>query len=169
MSDCKINQFMEFGDIIYLLLMLAFFVFGIFNDSKKKKKKVDTSTPPINPEYDRKIRDVFREVFQHPEKQSAPPPVPKTAKIKSQAATPSLASVHSATHREFQSSLDLVTNFEGESSLKGSLFTSELFDKQKEMKVTETFHPILEQLRSKEGQSEIRKAVIYSEILNRKY
>lgn len=155
---------MEFGDIIYLLLMLAFFVFGIFNDSKKKKKKIDKSTEPIN----REIREVFREVFQNKEKQPVPPPTPKAVKKKSQVATPTISSAKS-TRPAFQSSLDLVTNFEGESSLKGSMFASELFDKQKEMKMAEIFHPILEQLRSKDGQSEIRKAVIYSEILNRKY
>jgi len=53
--------------------------------------------------------------------------------------------------------------------LKGSMFATERFDNHHEMKEMETVHPILEQLRSKNGQSEIRKAVIYSEILNRKY
>ncbi|MGI6046901.1 MAG: hypothetical protein ACOYEG_02645 [Petrimonas sp.] len=157
---------MEFGDIIYLLLMFAFIVFGIFNDSKKKKKKVSESTQPVNREEE--FRDVIREIFQKPQKQSVPPPTPKTVKRKTQVVTPSFSSAKS-THREFQSSLDLVTDFEGESSLKGSMFASELFENQKEMKVTETLHPILKQLRSKDGQSEIRKAVIYSEILNRKY
>ncbi len=155
---------MEFGDIIYLLLMLAFFVFGIFNDSKKKKKKINKSTEPIN----REIREVFREVFQNKEKQPVPPPTPTTVKRKKQPVT-TATSTAKYTPREFQSSLDLVTNFEGESSLKGSMFASDLFDGQKEMKARETFHPILEQLRSRDGQSEIRKAVIYSEILNRKY
>jgi hypothetical protein len=157
---------MEFGDIIYLILMLAFFVFGIFNDSKKKQKKISKSTQPVNREGE--FRDVFREIFQKPQQQPVPPPTPKTVRSKSQLAKPTLASARS-TYREFQSSLDLVTDFEGESSLKGSLFASELFDNHREMKAVETFHPILEQLRSKNGQSEIRKAVIYSEILNRKY
>ena len=138
---------MEFGDIIYLILLLAFVVFGIFNDSKKRKK-ISESTQP--------------------EKQPIPPPTPKTVKSKSQLARPTASSA-GYTYREFQSSLDLVTNFEGESSLKGSMFASGLFDNHREMKVEETLHPILEQLRSKDGQSEIRKAVIYSEILNRKY
>lgn len=159
---------MEFGDIVYLILMLGFIVFGIFNDSKKKKRKADTSTPPINPEDDRDIRDVFREVFQNSDKPSTPPPAPKKTDRKSSrevvAAIPA-----NKTRPVFQSSMDLVTNFEGESSLKGSMFASELTNKQKEMKVSETFHPILEQLRSKDGQAEMRKAVIYSEILNRKY
>ena len=157
---------MEFGDIIYLLLMLAFFVFGIFNDSKKKKKKISKSTQPVNLEEE--FRDVFREVFQKPQRQPIPPPTPKTVKNRSQLARPAMTSARS-TRYEFQSSLDLVTDFEGESSLKGSLFASELFDNRSEMKTVETVHPILEQLRSKDGQSEIRKAVIYSEILNRKY
>lgn len=139
---------MEFGDIIYLILLLAFVVFGIFNDSNKKRKKISESTQP--------------------EKQPIPPPTPKTVKSKSQLARSTINPV-GRTYREFQSSLDLVTNFEGESSLKGSMFASGLFDNHQEMKVEETIHPILEQLRSKDGQSEIRKAVIYSEILNRKY
>lgn len=74
-----------------------------------------------------------------------------------------------STRWEFQSSLGLVTDFEGESSLKDSMFASERFDNRPEMEAGETVHPILEQLRSKDGQSEIRKAVIYSEILNRRY
>lgn len=157
---------MEFGDIIYLILILAFFVFGIFNDSKKKKKEISKNTQPVNLEEE--FRDVFREVFQKPQRQSVPPPTPKTVKNKSQLARPTITSARS-THWEFQSSLDLVTDFEGESSLKGSMFASELFNNRQEMKAMETVHPILEQLRSKNGQSEIRKAVIYSEILNRKY
>ncbi len=160
---------MEFGDIVYLILMLGFIVFGIFNDSKKKKRKADTSTPPINPGDDLDIRDVFREVFQNSDKSSAPPPAPKKTdrKASQKAATATIPTEKS--RPVFQSSMDLVTNFEGESSLKGSMFASELMDTRKEMKVSETFHPILEQLRSKDGQAEMRKAVIYSEILNRKY
>lgn len=157
---------MEFGDIIYLILLLAFFVFGIFNDSKKKKKKISKSTQPVNLEEE--FRDVFREVFQKPQKQPVPPPTPKVVKSKSQPARPAMASARS-TRWEFQSSLGLVTDFEGESSLKDSMFASERFDNRPEMEAGETVHPILEQLRSKDGQSEIRKAVIYSEILNRRY
>ena len=157
---------MEFGDIIYLILMLAFFVFGIFNDSKKKKKKISKSPQPVNLEEE--FRDVFREVFQKPQRQPISPPTPKTVKNENRLARPAMASARS-TRWEFQSSLDLVTDFEGESSLKGSMFASERFDNHHEMKEMETVHPILEQLRSKNGQSEIRKAVIYSEILNRRY
>ena len=111
---------------------------------------------------------MIREVFQKPQRQPVPPPTPKAVKNKSQPARSAVTSARN-TYREFQSSLELVTDFEGESSLKGSMFASELFDNRPEMKAVETVHPILEQLRSKDGQSEIRKAVIYSEILNRKY
>lgn len=160
---------MEFGDIVYLILMLGFIVFGIFNDSKKKKRKIDTSTPPLNPENERRVPEVFREIFQTPDKQSVPPPVPRTSSKKTSQKAASKAMPPKTTRPVFQSSMDLVTNFEGESSLKGSMFASDLMEKQTEMTSTETFHPILEQLRSKDGQAEMRKAIIYSEILNKKY
>ncbi|MDO5524413.1 MAG: hypothetical protein Q4G48_10265, partial [Bacteroidia bacterium] len=135
---------------------------------KKKKKMMDKSTPPLNPETDGDLREVFREVFQNREKPQPPPPAPQTANRKNQPARPAFSSARSG-RREFQSSMDLVTNFEGESSLKGAIFSSGLFENQQEMKRIETLHPILEQLRGETGQAEIRKAIIYSEILKRKY
>lgn len=46
---------------------------------------------------------------------------------------------------------------------------SQLFSDREELKSVEKVHPVLEQLRGGEGVSEIRKAVIYSELLERKY
>jgi hypothetical protein len=39
LSRCKINQNMEFGDIIYFILLVFFMILGFFNDSRKKKNK----------------------------------------------------------------------------------------------------------------------------------
>ena len=150
---------MEFGDTLYIILMLAFFVFGIFNDYQKKKKKADKSTQPLN-----------REVFRDDKEPQLPPPTPIIlGRTKKQPVVPAAVPVKDV-HRGFQSSMDLVTNFEGESSLKSSIFMSNLFDRSdSEIHSTDIAHPILKQMKSDVGLSEIRKAIIYSEILQRKY
>lgn len=142
---------MEFGDIVYFLLMLGFLVFGIFNDSKKKKKNINQSTPPLNP-------DVF------PDK-TLPPPLRKVAK-KAKKLVP-VQTPPPPKRVEFQSSMDLVTDFEGESSLKGTIFDYKMPVKA-EKSLYEP-HPILNDLTGEDGSEEIRKAIIYSEILKRKY
>lgn len=156
---------MEFGDIIYLILMFAFLVFGIFKDSGKKQKKVSKSTQPVNSEED--FRELVREIFQRPQREPVPPPTPKAVSRK-QPVKPIIVSSEGS-RPVFQSSMELVTDFEGASSLKESAFMSQLFSDREELKPVEKVHPVLEQLRGGEGVSEIRKAVIYSELLERKY
>lgn len=159
---------MEFEDILYLILMLVFAVFGIFNDSKKRKKRVGEATQPVNREEE--FRDVFREIFQNSSKQQTPPPVPRNIPAeKNRRKSASMFQNSKSRYQGFQSSLDLVTNFEGESSLKGSLYVSESLDRREAGKQTDISHPVLECLRGSERSTEVRKAVIYSEILKRKY
>ncbi len=153
MSDCKINQFMEFGDILYIIALIFFFVFGIFNDARKKKKQVSQNTPPLNQEVfpERIPKRQVPKTIKSRVKENLPPPAPKPV------------------HREFQSSLDLVSNYEGQSSIKSSIFVDDLREHYKEQRETQAVHPILKELKSEGGSEEIRKAIIYSEILQRKY
>lgn len=154
---------MDIGDIIYFLVMLGAIVFGIFNDYKKKQQKADTSTPPKNKsEYN--LGDVIREIFQESGSQKTPPPAPvKQKKTVIPKAVPAVTA-----RPEFKSSLDLVTDFEGESSLKGHIFNQQPFESQIQKETAKTVHPLLQQLKQG-GSSEIRRAVIYSEILQKKY
>lgn len=159
MSDCKINQFMEFGDIIYIIVLIFFFVFGIINDSIKKKNAQKQNVPsPGKP------------VIKSKKTSTTPPKIPyqdigheaPPAVYKETGKTPA--------HREFQSSLDLVTNFEGESALKGSMFgnrTDYLYEEPESISSSEN------RMDKKSpffmGYDELKKGIIYSEILKRKF
>lgn len=165
---------MELSDAVYLILMLVFVVFGIFNDSKKKKKRAQTSAQPNSEESEKSVKDIFQELFEIPSADSdssTPPPIPKRAKANTREQKresrfkQSTNPVHS-----FESSLSLVTDFEGESSLKGYKFVNDdlsvTSDDDDESYYT---HPVLQSLSQGNKQNEIQKAIIYSEIINRKY
>ncbi len=152
---------MELSDVVYLILMIVFVVFGIFNDSKKKKKKINTSTPPFSPNARGEEDDL-----------EMPPPIPKEK----------VSQRKMVEHRKrftqtpdpmqtFESSMNLVTDFEKESSLKGYEFSIKKMDSSSDasgdgMKHP---HPILESIIEGDRQAEFQKAIIYSEIINRKY
>lgn len=160
---------MELNDVVYLILMVGFVVFGIFNDSKKKKKKsVDTSTEPLNKDV-KDVRELFRDLIEQA-KQVTPPPVPKEKlpqrdqPARKKRFDTSINPIHG-----FESSMNLVTNFEEESSLRGYNFVSEdmeVMDISDDIGYT---HPILKSLSKGDRQSEFKKAIIYSEIINKRY
>ena len=160
---------MELNDVVYLILMVGFVVFGIFNDSKKKKNKpVDTSTEPLNKDV-KNVRELFRDLIEQA-KQVTPPPVPKEKlpqrdqPVRRKRFETNINPIHG-----FESSMNLVTNFEEESSLKGYNFVSEnmeVLDISDDVGYT---HPILKGLLIGDRHSEFKKAIIYSEIINRKY
>jgi len=148
---------MDIGDIIYYIALAIFLIFGFFNKSKREndKKKAETpqrSIPNIDP------------------KQYLPPSTPKVILKKESVpeVIPQKQTVALPKKTVFQSSVDLVTNFEGQSSIKGSLFVSEddTFTKDDESDVR------LEEKRSEMAGIETgdwRKAIIYHEILARKF
>jgi len=194
LSCCKINQNMEFGDIIYLLLLLFFMILGFFNDSRKKKRQQEQqSQMPPRPNVEHSPRpfieefDTLEEVT--PPEWFEPRPEPNI--------TPS-RTFSSAQQREkerpvFQSSLDLATDFSKQSSLKSSIFVfdaessydfeSDSIDisamlvsyKEKDSEETmkeirgSSFHPLIKGLLGDAGNDELKKGVIYGEIMQRRF
>lgn len=158
---------MDFGDIIYLVLLLFFMILGFFNDSRKKKQKREAKNPfpPIEME-----GDIF------------PVPMPPEAPSSSTSST----AVRKNTRKEFQSSADLVSIHDKQSSQPGYAFDYDLnsfYDRQPESpEISETYqrdtregadnflsnNPLLGELRNNSVE-ELRKGLIYAEIIRLKY
>lgn len=130
---------MDVGDIFYLIILLFFLILGFFNKSGKEKKS--------------KEREIQTDRDSNPsEKPSAPPPF-----------------ISSSQRREYRSPLlDAVISAEGESMLKGSIFTNEDMDTEKQHEAYSS-HPLVEELYSDRRTDELRKAIIYGEIFNKKF
>ncbi len=52
MQEYKISNFMELGDIIYILVLFSFFIFGIIKDIKKKRSFQTTEFTTKHPYYE---------------------------------------------------------------------------------------------------------------------
>lgn len=153
MSDCKINQNMDAGDIIYLVIAFFLMILGFFNKSKEKRKEAanksaQNSSAPYPPIPTPTLNN--KENRDAEKKRVKPPPPPKPI---------------------FQSSLDLVTDFEGESSLKGFKTEKDLAFSYEEKTNTHpaTYHPAIMPLLEEDTLNEIRKALIYKEVLDKKF
>ena len=160
---------MELNDVVYLILMLAFVVFGIFNDSKKKKQDMGDSTNSTDKK-ETNVRDVFRELFEKIEQRDVPPPMPKQDMPKRM--QPSREKRFKQSHNPmagFESSMSLVTDFEGESSLKGYNFAEMSIDESITKESEKQIHPLIHDIIQADNKSELQKAILYSEILKRKY
>lgn len=156
---------MDFGDIIYYVLLVFFMILGFFNNSKKKKASEKSQTNQPQPERDLPTFEFPKipETFKNINRRKTPPPVPvtKTERYK---------------RPEFQSSMDLVTDFEGESSLKGSIYVDDgtfknVYERDRitSSEKTQLVHPLIKDLHSANLKNEIRKGIIYGEILKPKY
>lgn len=134
---------MDVEDIIYLIMLLFFLVLGFFNKSvKEKKRKEQEQEQKVHTEND---SDVL--------KMPSPPP----------------SFISSSQRCEYQSPLlDTVISAEGESMLKGSIFTNEDMETEKPPEVS-SLHPLVKELYSDRRSGELRKAIIYGEIFNKKY
>lgn len=171
MSGCKINQIMESGDIIYFILLLFFAILGFFNESRKKKnlqqqKGESESRPLFGEEMDGDEPYLYHLPLP---KQSELPPVPPAPQKNKRP--------------EFRSSLDLVTDFEGVSSLKSSIFVYDADDsfaqddasvftaseQEKPNEKSRTLHPLVAELTGEGGEEALKKGLIYGEIMQRKY
>lgn len=168
LSGCKINQIMEFGDIIYLILILFFAILGFSNESRKKKnqQQQQKSEKDFSHTFDDEEED--EPYLQHLPGDLPPAPEPQAPK---------------STRPEFRSSLDLVTNFEEESSLKGSIFVYDADESfaqespQDEATTGQTnafdqasfVHPLLAELTGDGAVEALKKGLIYGEIMQRKY
>jgi hypothetical protein len=167
---------MEFGDIIYFILLVFFMILGFFNDSRKKKnlqkKQTGTNSVPV-PD---KIDETFYQKMERQrnklgnEKTTPPPALPPTYSGKE-------------VHTQFQSSMDLVTDFKKESSLKSSIFvfdadssfaqesdsSDDFNSKRPAVQKGSSVHPLVRDLLTDGGMEELKKGLIYGEILQRKY
>ncbi len=169
LSSCKINQNMEFGDIIYLILLIFLMILGFFNDSRKKKTMQQKQEGSSTPFFPAEEEEPFLRHTRERKKTTLPSPVP------TQPATTG--------RTQFRSSLDLVTDFEGESSLKSSIF---VYDADASFGQESAFsdphavnsaadanrpslHPFVADLLEGEREDKLKKGLIYGEIMQRKY
>jgi hypothetical protein len=157
---------MEFGDLIYFILVIAFMILGFFNDARKRKKRKleqEASTSHQNPQ--KQSENQYKVESSDDWWRNLPkaPPVSTTKKSAPYA------------RKEFQSSLDLVTNFEGESSLKDSIFVQDAAftniyeEKRRQKQAPPSTHPLVRDLLNDSGNNELKKGLVYGEILQRRY
>jgi hypothetical protein len=172
---------MEIGDLIYIILLLLFMILGFFNDSRKKKEQQNQQQKP-NPKPDFQPED--REITQ------SPPPFLTEDQVKRFEFQKERRVKQGDSKNVFQSSMDLTTDFKKESSLGSSIFRNEadslyeqvadipgLYDSDSEMEVIQEStgetkygtHPIVEDLIGVNRTEELKKGLIYSEILKKKY
>lgn len=156
---------MDFGDIIYYVLVVFFLILSFFNKSKKEKKaQKQLSQPTQSKPFSTRKTSTKNHSIPIPKriwKSETLPPTPETV-------PPTYK------RREFQSSLSLVTDFEKESSLEGSLYVNDegmraIFSEQTENNKSVAIHPLVTELLNNNINEELRKAVIYSEIFQRKF
>lgn len=153
----------NFGDIIYLIIMALIFIVGAVNSENKKKKKAEeqkkaqekaqrepSKSAPEAPKPKSGIptwEDVLKELMGEPE----PPPKPKPVTISTPKTKPISEKKYRTPPRLFLDSKEEGTTFLSPIQLiedEGSAFADDLEFDNKE---------------------ELRKAIIYSEIINRRY
>lgn len=161
---------MEFSDIIYFILLLFFAILGFFNESRKKKNLQQQQ------QGERDSKPLFTEEEDEPYLHHLP--LPQTRDL-----PPTTPPVQKNKRREFQSSLDLVTDFEGVSSLKNSLFVYDADDsfaqdetsvftvseQEQRNDMISTLHPLVAELAGESGEEALKRGLIYGEIMQRKY
>ena len=147
---------MDSGTIIYLILGAILLLFNVFNSSNKRKKRQEQQeaarqrTDSQN-HYDEAESD--EDWWLKPSAQPTPTGIPPTPYIR----------------KEFQSSLGSAVGYGEEPAFaQGSSRNIEKRGSRKIRRVA-TMHPLLKDLSSDSGTDELRKAVIYGEILQRKY
>jgi hypothetical protein len=154
---------MEFGDIIYFLLIVVFMILGFLNDYRKRRRRQqekEASAP----------YDDFQRQFENQKKAddlddwwNAKPAQPPTVK-----APPVYV------RKDFQSSIGSAASYEGQSALGSSAFAQganfeNFYEKRRQGQTATTVHPLLQDLLSDSGTEELKKGLIYKEILQRKY
>ncbi len=182
---------MEFGDIIYLVLLVFFMILGFFNDSRKKKnQQKQQSEKPLHPYSEMKPRPFFETSEPDEENEEFPSwfePKP-VAEIRTVPPTPPVVPVDEG-RITFRSSMELTTDFAKESSLKSSIFVYDADDSySKEADSTDIAempdamsqtaadgkkssapHPLVAGLYGESGRDELLKGLIIGDIMRRKY
>lgn len=151
---------MDLGDILYYIVVAAFLILGIFNNIRKQKEK--QTAPPIPPVAHTDF-DEWDETPEWNHEMLPPAPAPPAEERWKP--------------REFQSSVDLVADFGKETNYFAdeegirSVFDDDGDDGGGEISqpLFAPVNPITEELRGDNMPRELRKAVLYSEILQRKY
>lgn len=143
---------MELGDIIYILVLFSFFIFGIIKDIKKKEASKHQNLPPNVPTPEtigKKVKSATT-TSQKKRNKAVTPPIPEIA----------------TTGNSMTSSFAL----EGSSSIQERNFSYKNQDQDDNSFISNNrVHPILKELTGENRSEELRKAVIYNEIINRKY
>ncbi|HHU97125.1 MAG: hypothetical protein QM237_07075 [Bacteroidota bacterium] len=185
---------MEFGDIIYFLLLIAFMILGFFNDARKRKKKEEElkkgGSIPLPDDYPEEYHGSSGGHYGYPEGHYPPPQpplAPSTGEFQS--------SLRPSEYMEYDpgsttgydyGSFNNVRSSLSEASfshLAGSSYIpdSPSLPDSPEMPVESRsrrtsdgkdrggIHPLVAELHGEDAPNELRKGVIYSELLNRRY
>lgn len=170
---------MDFGDIIYFVLLVFFMILGFFNDSRKKKqqrKQSETALPPFFDDFEdegSKNLDAKEVVYNTPPVAKRQVDVPPPFSVSS--------SVDSA-RREFRSSSDFVSihdvqpvdstmdfNYDKNSFYEKDMNSLDTTEDMKAKQVLDRVHPLIKDLRGRHRREELAKGIVYAEILQRKY
>lgn len=185
---------MEIGDLFYIIILSLFMILGFFNDSRKKKnqQKQQSGMPP-HP-YAEKSPRPFMDTSDTVEEET-PPMWFETKPVTKAKKSPSSHSVerNESVRPTFRSSMDLTTDFSKETSLKSSIFvfdadssydlgsdsidisamSDSYLEKGTEETMTETkessYHHFIRDLLGDAGRDELKKGLIYGEIMQRRY
>lgn len=159
---------MESGDIIYFLLLIGFMVLGFFNDSRKRKKKEEElrkkGSGPLPGDYPEEpygypgdYHDSSGRHYGYPEGHHLPPE-PPTA--------PSMG--------ELQPSLSSPDYMRYGSEATIGYDSPEIPVESRSRRTSDgknrgSIHPLVAELYGENATNELRKGIIYSELLNRRY
>lgn len=167
---------MEIGDLFYIIILSLFMILGFFNDSRKKKNEQKQQTLPKPNTNNSDEPDVIPPLYKR-----MSPPLPETS-VKKRNSWEKDKFINHENEDEiaFQSSMDLLTDFSKESSLKSSIYvhdTGETYSIDTEShNRMDTYgnyevlnNNIINDLIGENKRSELVKGLIYSEILKKKY
>ncbi len=183
---------MEFGDIFYLLLLIVFVLWGFFNDARKKAKKEEElkkrESIPLPSEYRGDDYGSSEGSYVYPEGDYLPPPSPLPPPIRESRSTLSSSdfSKYGSEATYDYNSFDNVRSSLSEASfshLAGSSYIpdSPSLPDSPDMPVESRsrrtsdgkdrggVHPLVAELHGENATNELRKGIIYSELLNRRY
>ena len=149
---------MDSGTIIYLILGAVLLLFNLFNSSSKRKKQKEQEEMARQRTDSQRHYDEAESDDDWWLKPSAPP-VPTSIQP-----TPYV-------RKEFQSSLGSAASYGEESSVFAQRSSESIYEKRgsRKMRRAATVHPLLHDLLHDSGTDELRKGLIYGEILQRKY
>ncbi len=162
MQECKISNFMELGDIIYILVLFSFFIFGIIKDIKKKEASKQQNLPPNIPTTKPMGKKSKMETSSSQKRRGKKVLVPPM---------PDVATTSQYEYKDISSSMRPSYASEGISAIQERQLTHQISQNinNNPFVSKDRTHPILKELTGENRSEELRKAVIYNEIFDRKY